>query len=192
MAEPKLFDKLFFAWEGQTAEYFEKLLRDPAVLSQGGAMLNTFLRAKIATDHMLAGTWRALLLPNKRDQERTLHVLNEIQSQLLSMDSRLRRLEAQNAAGQGAAPGANADAMAREKAELAALKDMVAKLEAKVDEPVPAAAQDAPTKRVTKRVTKKAPAKRTTKKAAAKRTTKKAPAKKVTAKKATPRAAAKR
>lgn len=89
MSEPTVFDRMYQVWEQQTADYFEKLLRNEAFLDFSGGMLNTALRSKIAFDQMLSALWKSLLLPNKRDQERTLHLLNELHSRINDIEERL-------------------------------------------------------------------------------------------------------
>ena len=89
MSEPNVFDKMYQAWEQQTAEYFDKLLRNDAFLDLTGGMMNTALRSKVAFDQMLSALWKGLLLPNKRDQERTLHLLNELHSRINDIEERL-------------------------------------------------------------------------------------------------------
>jgi hypothetical protein len=84
-----LWKKGFDAWENATAQYAEKLLKSPLVLTPGGAMLSAVMKAKAATDKTATQFWGTLGLPTKRDQERTLHALNQIQSRLLDLEERL-------------------------------------------------------------------------------------------------------
>ena len=56
----------FSAWEQATAQYFEKLLTNPAVLGPAGAMLTAAMKTKTATDRALASWWasdRAAVAP---------------------------------------------------------------------------------------------------------------------------------
>jgi len=89
MSEPSVFDRMYQVWEQQTADYFEKLLRNDAFLDLTGGMMNSALRSKVAFDQMLSALWKGLLLPNKRDQERTLHLLNELHSRMNDIEERL-------------------------------------------------------------------------------------------------------
>ncbi|MBM4377556.1 MAG: hypothetical protein FJ095_20965 [Deltaproteobacteria bacterium] len=84
-----LWKKGFDAWENATAEYAEKLLKSPLVLTPGGAMLSAAMKAKAASDKASATFWGNLGLPTKRDQERTLHALNQLQSRLIDLEERL-------------------------------------------------------------------------------------------------------
>jgi hypothetical protein len=89
-----VYKKYFFAWEGATAQYLEAWLKSPLVLEPAGAMLTAAMKAKQATDKAAAQTWGMMGLPTKRDQERTLHALNQIQSKLADLEERLETAEA--------------------------------------------------------------------------------------------------
>ena len=84
--------KGFAAWEGATAKYLEKVMADPAVLGPSGAMLTMVMRARAASDRALAAWWGASGLPTKRDQERTLHKLDRLESKLCDLEERLDEL----------------------------------------------------------------------------------------------------
>ena len=47
------------------------------------------MKAKAASDKKVAETWGSLGLATRRDQERTLHALNQIQSRLLDLEEKL-------------------------------------------------------------------------------------------------------
>lgn len=81
--------KGFDAWENATAQYAETFLKSPAILTPGGALLSAAMKAKAASDKAVAQAWGSVGLPTKRDQERTLHALNQIQSRLLDLEERL-------------------------------------------------------------------------------------------------------
>lgn len=81
--------KGFDAWEGATAKYFESVLKSPLVLEPAGAALTATMKAKTARDAAIAKAWAALGLPTRRDQERILHALNQIQSRLLDLEEKL-------------------------------------------------------------------------------------------------------
>lgn len=84
--------KGFDAWEGATAKYFEAVLKSPAVLGPSGAMLTATMKAKAAYENALATWWSAMGLPNRRDQERALHALNQMQSRILDLEEKLSDL----------------------------------------------------------------------------------------------------
>lgn len=79
----------FDVWEAKTAEFFEAVLRNPKVLEPAGAMLTASMKVKAATDEAMATWWRSWGLPTRRDQERTLHALNQLNSRLLDLEERL-------------------------------------------------------------------------------------------------------
>jgi hypothetical protein len=87
-----LFDtwkKGFDAWERATAGAFDELLRNRAVLGPAGAALSAAMRVKAAGDRAAARWWGSWGLSTKRDQERTLHKLNQLESRLLDLTERL-------------------------------------------------------------------------------------------------------
>ena len=88
-----LWKKSFYAWESATADYVETVLKSPVVLRPSGQVLSGAMKARAASDQALAKVWGGWGLPTKRDQERSLHALNQIQSQLIDLEERLERLE---------------------------------------------------------------------------------------------------
>lgn len=81
--------KGFDAWESATAGLVERWMRSPLVLGPSGAMLTAAMKAKAASDKAAATWWGAMGLPTKRDQERTLHALNQLQSRLMDLEEKL-------------------------------------------------------------------------------------------------------
>ena len=81
--------KAFDSWENTTAEYLEKVLKSPLVLTPAGAMLTGLMKAKAQSDKLMSQFWGAWGLPTKRDQERTLHALNQLESRLLDLEEKL-------------------------------------------------------------------------------------------------------
>jgi len=79
----------FASWEQATAQYFEKVLTNPGVLGPAGAMLTAAMKTKTATDKALASWWAAMGLPTRRDQERALHKLNQLESRLHDLEEQL-------------------------------------------------------------------------------------------------------
>lgn len=84
-----MWKKGFAAWESATASYLEKVMASPAVLGPAGAMLTAAMKTKTATDKAVAAWWAAFGLPTRRDQERQLHKLNQLESKLLDLEERL-------------------------------------------------------------------------------------------------------
>lgn len=85
--------KGFYAWENATAQYMENWLQSPLVLGPSGAMLSAVMKARSAQDKALAQTWGRFGVATRRDQERTLHALNMIQSRLMDLEERLEDLD---------------------------------------------------------------------------------------------------
>lgn len=85
----KTWKKAFDQWEGATAEVLESWMKSPLLLEPAGAALSMTMRMKALSDKVVAGWWGAIGLPTKRDQERTLHALNQIQSRLLDLEEQL-------------------------------------------------------------------------------------------------------
>jgi len=84
-----VFKKGFDSWENKTAVRLEKVLKSPIVLAPSGALLSVLMKAKARSDRNAALFWGSLGLPTKRDQERTLHALNQLESRLLDLEERL-------------------------------------------------------------------------------------------------------
>ncbi len=79
----------FNAWEQATTQYFEKVLSNPNVLGPAGSMLTLTMKTKAATDRMMSAWWSAIGLPNRRDQERSLHKLNQLESRIYDLEEQL-------------------------------------------------------------------------------------------------------
>ncbi len=88
--------KGFDAWEKATAELMETWLESPLVLEPSGAMLGVVSKVKAAQDEAAAKWWGSVGLPTKRDQERTLHRINELESKLLDLEERLEDKDAKS------------------------------------------------------------------------------------------------
>lgn len=84
-----MWKKGFDAWEGATASYLEKVTKNPLLLGPSGKLMTAAMKAKAATDKASAEWWGMMGLPTKRDQERTLHTLNQLQSRLIDLEEKL-------------------------------------------------------------------------------------------------------
>jgi hypothetical protein len=84
-----VFKKYFGAWESQTATLAEAWLKSPLLLEPAGMWLGAMMKTKAQTDKAAASFWGSIGLPTKRDQERTLHALNQIESRLLDLEEKL-------------------------------------------------------------------------------------------------------
>lgn len=84
-----IWKKGFDAWESATANYFEQVLKNPLLLGPSGKMMGEAFKAKAQADKITAQWIGMMGLPTKRDQERTLHALNQIQSRLSDIEEQL-------------------------------------------------------------------------------------------------------
>jgi hypothetical protein len=87
--------KGFDAWENASAKYMEHVMKSPLVLGPTGAMLGSVMKAKAAYDKAAAQWVGSMGMATKRDQERTLHTLNQLESRLLDLEERLAEAAAQ-------------------------------------------------------------------------------------------------
>ncbi len=81
--------KGFAAWETATATYLEQVMANPSVLGPAGIMLTAAMKTKAATDRAMHGWWAGLGLPTRRDQERGLHKLNQLESRIADLEEQL-------------------------------------------------------------------------------------------------------
>jgi hypothetical protein len=88
-----LWKKGFYAWEDATAKYLEHWLRSPLLLAPSGIMLGNAMKAKAAYEKAASSWAGAMGLATKRDQERTLHALNQLESRLIDLEERLADLQ---------------------------------------------------------------------------------------------------
>ena len=89
----------FNAWEQATAQFMEKVLSNPGVLGPAGTMLTAAMKTKAATDRAMSQWWAALGLPTRRDQERALHKLNQLESRLYDLEEQLQQHQQPQARG---------------------------------------------------------------------------------------------
>jgi polyhydroxyalkanoate synthesis regulator phasin len=48
------------------------------------------MKTKAATDRAISAVWSTVGLPTRRDQERMLHMLNQLESRLYDLEDKLR------------------------------------------------------------------------------------------------------
>ncbi len=84
-----MWKKGFYAWEDATAKYLEQWMKSPLLLGPSGMMLGNAMKAKAAYDKAASNWVGNLGLATKRDQERTLHTLNQLQSRMIDLEERL-------------------------------------------------------------------------------------------------------
>jgi hypothetical protein len=88
--------KAFYSWEDATAKYMEEWLKSPLVLAPSGLMLGGAMKAKAAVDRKTSDIVGAFGLATKRDQERSLHALNQLESRLIDLEEKLAEALAAN------------------------------------------------------------------------------------------------
>jgi alkylation response protein AidB-like acyl-CoA dehydrogenase len=84
-----MWKKGFDAWEEATAQYLESVLQSPLVLQPAGAALTAAMKWKARQDQFVAETWARAGIPTRRDQERTLYQLQQIQARLMDLQADL-------------------------------------------------------------------------------------------------------
>jgi hypothetical protein len=84
-----VFKKAFDSWENAAAQWSESAMKSPIVLAPSASMLSTVLKSKAALDRVTTGLWSSLGLATRRDQERMLHALNQMQSRLMDLQEQL-------------------------------------------------------------------------------------------------------
>ncbi len=89
MNPSKTWKRAFDAWESTTARYLEAVAKNPLILRPAGLMLTAVMRSKAASDKAAATWWGSLGLPTKRDQERLLHAVNQLESRLIDLEDQL-------------------------------------------------------------------------------------------------------
>lgn len=90
--------KAFYAWEDSTAKYMEEVLKSPLLLAPSGMLLGGAMKAKASFDKQTASFVGNLGLATKRDQERSLHTLNQLESRLIDLEEKLSEALAKNKA----------------------------------------------------------------------------------------------
>ena len=88
--------KGFDVWEARTAELLETVMKSPAFLEPMGGLLTATMKAKSLSEKTMAQWWGLWGLPTRRDQERSLHALNQLQSRIMDLEERLDALTPKN------------------------------------------------------------------------------------------------
>lgn len=83
------YKKQFSAWEGATTKLLEGWLKSPLLLEPTGAVLGGLVKLRSAQTRMQNAWLNGLGLATRRDQERTLHLLHELESRLYDLQERL-------------------------------------------------------------------------------------------------------
>jgi primosomal protein N' len=83
----------FTTWENATAQLLEEFTKSSLVLEPSGQMLANTMKVRAAAEAAIATFWGTLGLSTKRDQERALHALTQIQSRLSDLEEKLATRE---------------------------------------------------------------------------------------------------
>lgn len=84
-----MWKKGFDAWESATAAYLEQVMKNPLLLGPSGKLMAEAMKAKAQNEKWNAQWVGMMGMATKRDQERTLHALNQIQSRLSDIEEKL-------------------------------------------------------------------------------------------------------
>ena len=84
-----LWKKRFDVWEASTAQHLETVLRSPVVLRPTGVILAAVMKAKTQADKVSEKWWATMGLPTKKEQERALHKMNQLESRLMDLEETL-------------------------------------------------------------------------------------------------------
>lgn len=80
----------FDAWDSATSAGLERMLRNQGLLDLGGAVLTASMRAVALANRTRDAWWSAWGLPTRREQERLMHEITRLRSQLLDVSEQLR------------------------------------------------------------------------------------------------------
>ncbi len=94
----------FYKWEDTTARYLEKVVKSPVLLGPSGTVLGSAMRAKAVYHRAVSGFVGSFGLATKRDQERTLHTLNQLESRMIDLEELLVHLSPTARGQRGSAP----------------------------------------------------------------------------------------
>lgn len=103
----QFFKDSFNIWEKHTARYWDHVLRNPLFLDLLGKNLELSLTFQNNLQKTLEQSWRAWGIPTRQDQLRTLHTLNELDTQVRQLSRRVDQLLDRRAAAAGPKPLAN-------------------------------------------------------------------------------------
>ncbi len=85
-------NQLFEFFEKSTTGFMEKLMKDDNLLKIAGKWRDNALDFKTYFDKIISEALKNMNLPNKKDQEKTLHKINMLESQLADISERLGKL----------------------------------------------------------------------------------------------------
>ncbi len=87
--------KSFGAWESATATLLEGWLKSPLLLEPTGAVLSALVKLRGTQQRVQDALLSSLGFASKRDQQRTLHLLHELESRMYDLQERLEQKHAE-------------------------------------------------------------------------------------------------
>lgn len=88
-------------WEANLEQFLEKASINPTFLNSLTLLLNTQSYSRLLFNSFLEKLWKNLQLPNKKDQEKTLYLMHELQFKIHQLEKELKMLRLQQHAGNG-------------------------------------------------------------------------------------------
>ncbi len=92
-------NEVFEFIEKSTSGFMEKLVKDDNLLKIMGKWRDNVLDFKTYFDKMLFETLKNMNLPNKKDQEKSLHKINVLESQLNDLVEKVEKLAKKKSGG---------------------------------------------------------------------------------------------
>lgn len=89
------FNKIFEFIEKSTTNFIEKLVKDDNIIKIMGKWRDNALDFKNYFDKIITETLKNMNLPNKIDQEKTLHKINMLESEISELTEKIEKLIAE-------------------------------------------------------------------------------------------------
>lgn len=91
-------------WETNLEHLLEKASTNTTFLNSLTLILNTQSYSRLLFNNFLEKIWKNLQLPNKKDQEKTLYLMHELQFKIHQLEKELKLLRLQQHTGGGSRP----------------------------------------------------------------------------------------
>lgn len=82
-------------WESNLEQLLEKVSTNATFLNSLTLILNTQSYSKLLFNSFMEKMWKSLQLPNKKDQERTLYLMHELQFKIHLLEKELKQIRLQ-------------------------------------------------------------------------------------------------
>lgn len=93
----KIWKSGFDRWETTTADFLDKTLQNSAILSSSGTLIKAVLQAKGAASQVVDAGWNRLGITSRKEQDKALHRINQLESKLLDMEEEIHELRKEQA-----------------------------------------------------------------------------------------------